>query len=60
MHIVVAEAETEVVVVDKGVVVDDKGVVDAASFASVLKVVATRGGEAEGVIGCGSGIDVVE
>ena len=58
MHIVVAEAETEVVV--DNVVVDDKGVVDAASFASVLKVVAARGGEAEGVIGCGSGIDVVE
>ena len=54
MQIVVAEAETEVVV-------DDKGVdVVSASFVSALKVVATRGGEAEGVIRCGSSIDVVQ
>jgi hypothetical protein len=53
VKIVVAEAETEVVV-------DDKGVVVSESFVSALKVVATRGGEAEGVIRCGSSIDVVQ
>ena len=53
MQIVVAEAETEVVV-------DDKGVVASVSAVSALKVVATRGGEAEGVIRCGSSIAVVQ